>query len=536
LAKWRIGEAAPETKEHDSFGLVAPRPQSKNRFVRAQEARRPSSDDGFTLIELVIVCAVMPLVIGAIAVGILSIFSLQGSVSNRLTDSGDAQLVSFNIQNDVQSAVQITTNSSPTNPVPCLPTGSTQVQVLALQLGNAAPVGSAPVGNNEISYSVAPSSTDKGGYDLFRNVCGPGSTIPTNTSLVAHDLPASVLTTSPVTVTCTTTSSACNAGPGGTFAYQNGWVSTLGVTGVTFQATAPESKYTYQVTAIPVATGNSSQLTQLANPSTGCGFAVASSGANAATLCFVDFTPWNTQTAAAGFTCGAGALPMSANIARTPFTLQFCMSVTSTVASGPTSAPAACGVAARSGYNDITAVPLPTYTCPGANGQGSEAFLGNNGFYTGVPGDPALYTVAQGSQAVISITNILLLSSNGTPATGWQLVTGDAESTDGTSEWIIWQSNKALNLLANSSNSPIGNACGSSGQYAPPSYNSQPDNGAGGLSFTNGGLTVECTNPTGTQGVNHTGTAMLTATTPSSLTVTLHGSGLQAMFLGVILP
>jgi type II secretory pathway pseudopilin PulG len=148
LAKWRIGEAAPVAKEHDPFALVAPRPQSKNRFVRAQEARCSSSDDGFTLIELVIVCAVMPLVIGAIAVGILSIFTLQTSVSSRLTDSGDAQLVSFNIQNDVQSAVQITTNSSPTNPAPCLPTGSTQVQVLALQLGNAAAVGSAPVGNN----------------------------------------------------------------------------------------------------------------------------------------------------------------------------------------------------------------------------------------------------------------------------------------------------------------------------------------------------------------------------------------------------
>ena len=58
---------------------------------------------------------------------------------------------------------------------------------------------------------------------------------------------------------------------------------------------------------------------------------------------------------------------------------------------------AACGVAARSGYNDITAVPLPTYACP----PGSEAFLGNNGFYTGVPGNPALYTVRQGRSATV---------------------------------------------------------------------------------------------------------------------------------------
>jgi hypothetical protein len=307
-------------------------------------------------------------------------------------------------------------------------------------------------------------------------------------------------------------------------------VSTLGISGVTFEVTAPESGFNYQVTAVPVATANSSQLAQVSTPSTGCGFAVATSGTYAPTLCFVDFTPWNTQTRAAGLTCAGSALPMAANVASTPFTLEFCMSVTattsggSTIPSGPTSAPAACGVAPRNGYNDITAVPLPTYTCPGNDGSGSEAFLGNNGFYTGVPGSPALYTVAQGSTAVVSITNIALLNSNGVAATGWQLVTGDAESTDGSGESITWTSNQKLGLLPNSTNSPIGNACGSSGQYAPPNYNT--------LSGSAGGFV----HSTGTAGVNHTGTAMLQAATPSSLTVTLVGSGLQAMFLGVILP
>jgi hypothetical protein len=343
-----------------------------------------------------------------------------------------------------------------------------------------------------------------------------------------------VLTTSPVAITCTTSSTACDVSPDGTLAYQDDWVSTLGITGVTFKVTTPESNYTYQVTAIPVATANSNTLTQLANPSTGCQFAVASSGTYGSTLCFVDFSPWNTQTRAVDYTCATG-LPMSAQVANTPFTLEFCMSVTSTVPAGPTSAPAACGVAARSGYNDITAVPLPTYTCPGSNGQGSEAYLGNNGFYTGVRGDPALYTVTEGSQAVVSISSILLVGSDGTAATGWQLVTGDAESTDASSEFITWQSDKNLSLLPNNPNSPIGNACGSSGPFAPPIFNSQTAPGAGGLTG-NGGKTVTCTNPTGSNGVNHTGTVMLSAMVPTSLTVTLHGSGLQAMFLGVILP
>jgi prepilin-type N-terminal cleavage/methylation domain-containing protein len=527
LAKRRIGEAAR---------LRTGTPSLRRAVARTRAADQSTTEGGFTLIELLIVVAVLPMVVGALAVGILSVFSLQTSVSSRLTDSDDAQLVSLHVTNDVQSAVEITTNSSSTSPAPCLPAGSTQVQLMAVQLGNG----------TEVTYGTNKSGTDQG-YDLWRNVCPSGSTTPTGSTVVAHDLPATVVSSSPgytppVNISpCATSSTppACAPGPAGTYAYENGWVSTLGITGVTFKVTAPESNFTYQVTAVPVATANSAQLAQVSQSSTGCGFAVSTSGTYGSTLCFVDFTPWNTQTAASGVTCPTGALPMSANISNTPFTLDLCLSVSSTgctpqsSCSGPTSAGAACGVAARNGYDDITAVPLPTYTCPAG---GSEAFLGNNGFYTGVSGDPALYTVDEGSQAVVTITNISLLSSNGQAATGWQLVTGDAESTDGSAEWIIWQSNQDLKLLPNSTNSPIGNACGSSGQYAPPNYNSNTAaSGNGGLSGI-GTTTVECTNPTGSNGVNHTGTPMLEAATPSSLTVTLHGSGLQAMFLGVLLP
>ena len=134
------------------------------------------------------------------------------------------------------------------------------------------------------------------------------------------------------------------------------------------------------------------------------------------------------------------------------------------------------------GWNDVAAVPMPTYTCAPT----SQAFLGNNGFYTGVPGDPALYTVAQSSSAVVSFTNIQLLTGNGAVVTNWQLVTGDAESTD-TNESITWQSDQKLSLLPNSANSPIGNACNSFGQYAPPAYNSTPA-GLTGVGTT----TVKC--------------------------------------------
>lgn len=245
----------------------------------------------------------------------------------------------------------------------------------------------------------------------------------------------------------------------------------------------------------------------------------------------MNFAPWNTQTSAQNISCNAAGtgfskpVPMSAAIANTPFTLDFCVSVKATTSggqaiTGQTSAGAACGVAARSGYDDITAVPLPTYTCP----PGSEAFLGNNGFYTGVAGDPALYTVDQGSTATVAITNIQLLSSNGV-ATGWELATGDAESTDG-SESITWTSDQNLSLIPNTSTSPVGNACMSTGAYAPPLYNTNYLTGVGTK-------TVECS---ATASYDKTGAAMLAASTPSSLTVTMVGTGLQAMFMGVLLP
>ena len=112
MAKWRGGDAARSFDDHPAFPRALRRPCVR----RARQAdtlciASDDSNDGFTLIELVIVIGVMPLVIGALAVGLLSVFSLQSSVSNRLTDSGDAQVVSVNFQNDVQSASIITTAS-----------------------------------------------------------------------------------------------------------------------------------------------------------------------------------------------------------------------------------------------------------------------------------------------------------------------------------------------------------------------------------------------------------------------------------------
>ena len=74
----------------------------------------------------------------------------------------------------------------------------------------------------------------------------------------------------------------------------------------------------------------------------------------------------------------------------------------------------------------VAPASIPTYTNPPT----SEAFLGNNGFYTGIPGNPAFYQTTQHTTTTVTLTNIKVLDANGNPATGWGIVTGDAESTD----------------------------------------------------------------------------------------------------------
>ncbi len=442
------------------------------------------------------------------------------------------QVISIDFDRDVQSAILLTTSSNPPSPGQC----GTGFAILGLQLGNS----------TEVTYAAAQNGNS---YTLSRNLCtvSGGATTLQSSVVVGRDLPASILSATPPTTsnvatfpvsipqclqTPTPQIAACDAiGP--SFAYQTNWVSALGITAVNFSTGPngePGSKYSYQLTAVPnaaVGTASPPPLT----PGVGGGFAVPGTGTYSKTLFFVSFANWNTQTKASGVSCTGTALPVAAPIANSPDTLSFCLNVSATGSNGKTitgvtSGPGtACGVAANVGYNDIAAVALPTYTCP----PGSEAFLGNNGFYTGVQGDPALYTQAEGSTAVLTFTNIQVVSAAGLPATGWNLVTGDAESTDG-GESLTWQStpsSSVFTLIPNSVNSStgavisdIGNAC-----------NGAPPTNLGTLTGL-GTTKVECT---ASYSRDKTGTPMLEVTTPQSLTMTLVGTGLQAVFLGILL-
>ena len=68
----------------------------------ARRRREYGADAGFTLIEMVVTIAILPIVVGAIAVALISVFSLQGTVSSRVTDSNDALVASAYFNKDVQ--------------------------------------------------------------------------------------------------------------------------------------------------------------------------------------------------------------------------------------------------------------------------------------------------------------------------------------------------------------------------------------------------------------------------------------------------
>lgn len=185
------------------------------------------SERGFTLVELLIVVTILPLVIGAISVGLLSVFSLQSSISNRLSDSGDAQVVSANFIKDVQSADLITTQQSST------PQCGTGTQLLGIQWSN---------GQTVVSYvSIPVSNGSSTTYSLVRQYCAAGNTqTPESTSVISYGLAGSQAAPS---ISCSSTDSNCSA--------STQWISAIGVTAVSFAITEPRSNYSYTLVATP---------------------------------------------------------------------------------------------------------------------------------------------------------------------------------------------------------------------------------------------------------------------------------------------
>ncbi len=219
------------------------RSQKHTHRMRVADRRCGSrrTSDGFTLVELLITVTIIPLVMGAIGLALMSIFSLQGSASGRLTDSGGAQVISSTFLKDVQSAQMITTENTTSVP------GSTQcgtgTQLLGLRWNGS--------GGNYLDYISYVTTPNAGGasYSMYRQFCSNGSSAtPTITDTVATDLSPSTATTPPYVQPTSTFSSSPSTG----------WVSAIEVANVTINATETQShlvnstqSFTFTLSASP---------------------------------------------------------------------------------------------------------------------------------------------------------------------------------------------------------------------------------------------------------------------------------------------
>lgn len=520
------------------------------RWLRRSLCRHPRDERGFTLVELLVTCAILPIVGGAIAAALISIVSLQGKTASQLSDSADAQVLSTNFEQDVHSSQEISTASTPQ----CGP--ASQTQLLGLEWGPS--TSSTVVSYDRVTVGATTS--------LIRNLCSAGAaTIPTSSTTITHGISP----TQPVpTITPATSATAA----------LTGWTPASGVATIAFNITAPASSYTYSLVSTPQASASSGQLSSVATTTSSCGFATPGTGYYATTLCFVDFSSFNPALAQSSSQsspyCPSGGQKFSAGIASTPYSLNFCLKVSPAASytqsqmdsssnsvnqqNGHTN----CALASLHGapyYGSVCPVSLPSYYSPT---YGSEAFLGNNGFYTGIPGSPGLIQTQDGGTATadvtLSFTNIQVLDSNGSAAQNWQLITGDAESTD-SNEFLVWSTCSSVTVpvppsiatCASSSSvdfslfpdtnissqaAAIGNACPYGSAISGTAYTKTFLTGVP-ASGSPGGNTVECA---ASSSSNKTGTVMLEAPTPTTLTITLGenavGDGIQAVFVGILLP
>ena len=158
-------------------------------------------DSGFTLIELIIVVAVLPLVIGAIAAAIIVGFTDSSGVQSKISDSHDAQITSAYFVRDVQSAQAVTTETATS----LCPTNGTANQILGLYWT----IGGNPV---YVTYGTSPATPPL----LIRRYCYGSA--PEVDSTISEDLFA--------TLTSSGVSNACGAG-----------VSSCAISGLSTEAT-----------------------------------------------------------------------------------------------------------------------------------------------------------------------------------------------------------------------------------------------------------------------------------------------------------
>ncbi len=483
-----------------------------------------------------IVVVILPIVVGGIAVALISVLDFEAD-ERSIGDSNDELVSSSTFNKDVQSAQQIETVTTPA----C---GSTGQQLVGLEWDQNT---TTTTYETVVSYVQ---TTTNGTTSLFRNVCTSGaSATPTSFSRDRARCRQSHRRSQPDRI-------QLQDQPGLDNDPRSLWSD-------------PQRRRPWK--RIHLRSQRSSECglvdrfrdTDRTEPKLpGCNLANPGTGTYARILCFADFSSFLSTFTSPSATC----TPMKFAIANSPDLLRFCLSVTPN----------------NLFPNGVTVEPqgLPTYDNVSQGGN-SEPYLGVNGFYQGVLGEPAIsqrpqpydgcnpctFNGANAALTTLTFTGIEVTNANNEPATGWTLVTGDAESTD-TGEWNVYSNttSPAVNwqILPNSATSLYGNTCYDTADSAgnglfvyngtiPPTDTTVGDPTVG-LSTHDTALSITATPPYSPIPTNaasvgceangqldKTGTLMLAAPEPSgssapqNLSITMQAGGYQAIFLGVLL-
>lgn len=163
---------------------------------RGRLARRAESDDGFTLIELVVAVAILGVVAAGLIGIVLQYLMVTSSTETRLGESSDLQFVSTYWHNDVSSIGIRSFSPADADPVPSsrsVWTGSFQgcgdtiagAHAVVSFAWNHYDIGSVPANAwtasvDRVTYVAVPATGGTGDYLIKRVWCGTGS-VPTAT-------------------------------------------------------------------------------------------------------------------------------------------------------------------------------------------------------------------------------------------------------------------------------------------------------------------------------------------------------------------